>query len=283
MTDTCFTCIGKSHGAPAIPATREAWEKLRSEKWLAHMCRRIVAGEEKLKGKLPIWTPSCAAFKGNHRAVKDVLTPLPRLMLDFDQKGHSQEILERSLQLQEQGKWEILLVEESVRKGTHVLITLPEGMSPQEAQNRFSHDVGFHADPALKDVARCIYMVPAENTLFVNERIFSPQSVIQSEAKNLGNTKADTHVDASEILRRSAPLDDKKGENAPLDNKEKNTPLLGGAGGGLFPTTHEGIPYTHIIEVLEEQMGGRPDIGSRNNFIFSMACHLRYICNDDPS
>ena len=292
MTDTCFTCIGKSHGAPAIPATREAWEKLRSEKWLAHMCRRIVAGEEKLKGKLPIWTPSCAAFKGNHRAVKDVLTPLPRLMLDFDQKGHSKEILERSLQLQEQGKWEILLVEESVRKGTHVLITLPEGMSPQEAQNRFSHDVGFQADPALKDVARCIYMVPAENTLFVNEALFSPQSVIQSEAKNLGNTKADTHVDASEILRRSAPLDDKggnvpqddkKGENAPLDNKEKNTPLLGGAGGGLFPTTHEGIPYTDIIETLEEQMGGRPDIGSRNNFIFSMACHLRYICNDDPA
>ena len=209
MTDTCFTCIGKSHGAPAIPATREAWEKLRSEKWLAHMCRRIVAGEEKLKGKLPIWTPSCAAFKGNHRAVKDVLTPLPRLMLDFDQKGHSKEILERSLQLQEQGKWEILLVEESVRKGTHVLITLPEGMTPQAAQQRFSEDVGFTADPALKDVARCIYMVPAENMLFVNEALFSPQSVIQSEAKNLGNTKADTHVDAPGILRRSAPLDDK--------------------------------------------------------------------------
>ena len=273
MTDTCFTCIGKSHGAPAIPATREAWEKLRSEKWLAHMCRRIVAGEEKLKGKLPIWTPSCAAFKGNHRAVKDVLTPLPRLMLDFDQKGHSKEILERSLQLQEQGKWEILLVEESVRKGTHVLITLPEGMTPQAAQQRFSEDVGFTADPALKDVARCIYMVPAENTLFVNEALFSPQSVIQSEAKNLGNTKADTHVDASEILRRSAPLDDKKGENAPLDDRI----------GESYPQTHEGIPYTHIIEVLEEQMGGRPDIGSRNNFIFSMACHLRYICNDDPA
>ena len=266
MTDTCFTCIGKSHGAPAIPATREAWEKLRSEKWLAHMCRRIVAGEEKLKGKLPIWTPSCAAFKGNHRAVKDVLTPLPRLMLDFDQKGHSKEILERSLQLQEQGKWEILLVEESVRKGTHVLITLPEGMSPQEAQNRFSHDVGFQADPALKDVARCIYMVPAENTLFVNEeKLFVPSpNVIQTTEgrTNLEDT-AQHQVDAPGILRRSAPLDDRIGES--------------------YPQTHEGIPYTHIIEVLEEQMGGRPDIGSRNNFIFSMACHLRYICNDDPA
>ena len=266
MTDTCFTCIGKSHGAPAIPATREAWEKLRSEKWLAHMCRRIVAGEEKLKGKLPIWTPSCAAFKGNHRAVKDVLTPLPRLMLDFDQKGHSKEILERSLQLQEQGKWEILLVEESVRKGTHVLITLPEGMTPQAAQQRFSEDVGFTADPALKDVARCIYMVPDSHTLYVNEeKLFVPSpNVIQTTEgrTNLEDT-AQHQVDAPGILRRSAPLDDRIGES--------------------YPQTHEGIPYTHIIEVLEEQMGGRPDIGSRNNFIFSMACHLRYICNDDPA
>lgn len=30
-------------------------------------------------------------------------------------------------------------------------------------------------------------------------------------------------------------------------------------------------------------MGGKPEHGSRNNFIFSMACHLRYICNDDAN
>ena len=271
MTDTHFTCIGRSHGAPAIPATREAWEKLRSEKWLAHMCRRIVAGEEKLKGKLPIWTPACAAFKGHHRAIKDALKPLPRLMLDFDEKGHSQEILERSLQLQKEGKWEILLVEESVRKGTHVLITLPEGMTPQEAQVRFSEDVGFKADPALKDVARCIYMVPMEYTLYVNEeRLFNPSipnhlsfRTEQSEVKNLGNI-AQPEVDASEILPPYGRLNDK-------NNTERS-----------YPTTHEDIDYKEIIEVLEEQMGGKPDIGSRNNFIFSMACHLRYICDDNP-
>ena len=261
-----FTCIGKGHGAPAIPATREDWEKMRRDPKLKEMCRRIALGHAKVKRKLPIWTPGCAEFAGNHRAIKDALRPLPRLMLDFDEKGHSKEILERSLQLQEQGKWEILLVEESVRKGTHVLITLPEGMSPQEAQNRFSHDVGFQADPALKDVARCIYMVPAENTLYVNEeKLFVPSpNVIQTTEgrKNLENI-AQHQVDAPGILRRSAPLDDKIGES--------------------YPQTHEGIPYTHIIEVLEEQMGGRPDIGSRNNFIFSMACHLRYICNDDPA
>ena len=251
---THFTCIGRSHGAPAIPATREDWEKMRRDPRLLDMCRRVANGHEKVKPKLPIWTPSCAGFANNHRASKDALKPLRRLMFDFDQKGHSQEILERSLQLQEEGKWEILLVEESVRKGTHVLIALPEGMAPQEAQLRFSEDVGFQADPALKDIARCIYMVPEEYTLYVNDKLFVPQynviqpsvNVIQSEAKNLGNTQV-------------------------KDNSE-----------GSYPTSYEDIDYKDIVETLEEQMGGKPDVGSRNNFIFSMACHLRYICDDEP-
>ena len=257
MVNTHFTCIGRSHGAPVIPATREDWERMRREQWLIDMCRRIANGDEKLKAKLPVWTPSCAEFADNHRAIKDALKPLRRLMFDFDQKGHSQEILKESLRLQKEGKWEILLVEESVRKGTHVLITLPEGMSPQEAQNNFSHDVGFQADPALKDIARCIYMVPESYTLYVGEGLFLPSTVTvtQSEAKSLMDTK----VNETEMLRRDAPLDDT-----------------------TYPTSYEDIDYKEIIEVLEEQMGGKPDIGSRNNFIFSMACHLRYICNDDP-
>ncbi len=49
-----------------------------------------------------------------------------------------------------------------------------------------------------------------------------------------------------------------------------------------YPTEFEGLEYGEIVSVLEEQMGGRPEHGSRNNFIFSMACHLRYVTNDDP-
>ena len=263
MENIYFTCIGRSHGAPAIPATKEDWEKMRREQWLVDMCRRIAAGDEKLKGRLPVWTPGCAEFADNHRAIKDALKPLQRLMLDFDEKGHSQEILERSMELQKAGKWEILLVEESVRKGTHVLITLPEGMSPQEAQHRFSHDVGFQADPALKDIARCIYMVPMEFTLFVNEeKLF----VIQSCPS--------CHPERSEGSEDTAQLSSSGCAQILRDAQDDTI--------GDYPTTHEGIPYEQIVEVLEEQMGGRPDIGSRNNFIFSMACHLRYICDDTP-
>ena len=93
---THFTCIGRSHGAPAIPATREDWEKMRRDPRLLDMCRRVANGHEKVKPKLPIWTPSCAGFANNHRAIKDALKPLRRLMFDFDEKGHSKEILERA-------------------------------------------------------------------------------------------------------------------------------------------------------------------------------------------
>jgi hypothetical protein len=230
---------------------------MRREPRLADMCRKINAGHEKLKRQLPIWTPSCAGFANNHRAVKDATKPLQRLMLDFDEKGHSLEILERSLLLQKEGKWEILLVEESVRKGTHVLITLPEGMTPQEAQQRFSMDVGFQADPALKDVARCIYMVPEEYTLYVSDALFevSPQSTQSStEFFSCHSLPSPCHPERSEgsvstaqpstsgcdqILRpaqndiNESPQNDKNKEE-----KEKN-----------YPTTHEGIDYKDIINL----------------------------------
>ena len=49
-----------------------------------------------------------------------------------------------------------------------------------------------------------------------------------------------------------------------------------------YPTTYESIPYSKLLETLEDQMGGTPELGARNNFIFAMACHLRYICDDNP-
>ena len=263
-TNMNFTCIGKGHNAPAIPATREEWEKLRREPWLADMCRRVAAGDEELKGKLPVWTPGCAEFKNNHRAKVDALKPLQRLMLDFDEKGHSEEIFAKAMELNAQGRWKILLVEESVRKGTHVLIALPEGMTPQEAQQRFSADVGFVADPALKDVAsRCIYMVPSENTLYLDEdKLFSPQM---------------TPI-APVITEEHSPTDDKR------DEKMENNPCesVKSVVQEDYSEAYDGIAYEDIVQTLEEQMGGKPEHGSRNNFIFSMACHLRYVTNDDP-
>ena len=255
-----FTCIGRGHGAPALPATRQEWEAMRREPWLAEMCRRIEAGDEKLKRRLPIWTPHCAAFRDNHRAAADALKPLPRLMLDFDEKGHSAEILERSLALQKEGKWQVLLVEESVRRGTHVLIALPDGMTPQEAQQRFSADVGFQADGALKDVSRCIYMVPEDHTLYVDEeRLFGNEELRMKneEFSNNGELKMEN-------------------EELVADDEEKNSQLS-----ILHSPLFKGIPYSEIIQQWFKLAGGEPVPGERNDKLHRLASHLRYIADND--
>ena len=162
-------------------------------------------------------------------------------------------------------------------EGLRLVFVIPAGMNLTEAQAWMAKQLGDDKyDACVKDYARCSFAVPREYVLFLDEDAlfdeeFSSSCVIfrtessttrQSEAKNFGNTKLDEYVGAPEILRRDAPLDDKTE--------------------GTYPQTYEDIPYTEIVETLEEQMGGKPEHGSRNNFIFSMACHLRYITNDDP-
>ena len=273
-----FTCIGRGHGAPALPATRQEWEAMRREPWLAEMCRRIEAGDEKLKRRLPIWTPHCAAFRDNHRAAADALKPLSRLMLDFDEKGHSAEILERSLALQKEGKWQVLLVEESVRRGTHVLIVLPDGMTPQEAQQRFSADVGFQADGALKDVSRCIYMVPEDHTLYVDEeRLFGNEELrMKNEELPPANPSVGTHHGASDDA--SDANDD--AANAPHTDDAANAPK---ADAPWCVPTFKGVPYSEIIQQWFRLAGGEPVQGERNDKLHRLASHLRYIADNDEA
>ena len=237
---------------------------MRREPWLAEMCRRIEAGDEKLKRRLPIWTPHCAAFRDNHRAAADALKPLPRLMLDFDEKGHSAEILERSLALQKEGKWQVLLVEESVRRGTHVLIVLPDGMTPQEAQKCFSADVGFQADGALKDVSRCIYMVPEDHTLYVDEeRLFAP--AVPPVGTHHGASDDDAHANDTP----------KADVAAPAETPQADAPLC--------VPTFKGVPYSEIIGQWFKLAGGEPVPGERNDKLHRLASHLRYIADNDEA
>ena len=48
-----------------------------------------------------------------------------------------------------------------------------------------------------------------------------------------------------------------------------------------FPQEYNGIPYAKLVTKLVELLGGEPQHGSRNTFIFTLACYLRYICDDN--
>ena len=248
-----FTCIGKGHGAPCLPASQEEWEALRREPWLAQMCARIEKGDDELKHRLPVWTPHCAEFKDNHRAIADAVKPLNRLMLDFDEKGHTGEIV-KSLTPSPSpngegsemtlGSLVVLLIEESVRRGTHVLVELPDGMTPEEAQALMLEATGFTPDAAVKDVARCIYMVPEDHTKYVNPKLFS-------------------------LTPRNNPETQQQNHSLP-------SPFGEGQGVRLF----KGIPYTSIISEWWRRNGGEPAEGERNVKLHKLAVNLRAICDN---
>jgi hypothetical protein len=243
-----FTCIGKGHGAPCLPATREDWEKLRKEPWLAQMCARIEKGDEQLKHRLPVWTPHCAEFHDNHRAIADALRPLNRLMLDFDEKGHTDEICARLL---EKSPLVPLLIEESARRGTHVLVELPEGMNAETAQQLMAEATGFTPDAAVKDVSRCIYMVPEDHTKYVSDKLFEvPDEPLEP-------------TPAAPVIVPTAPIVSAKATD---EDKEE--------------LCFKGIPYTSIIAEWWHRNGGEPAEGERNVKLHKLAVNLRAICDN---
>ena len=243
-----FTTIGRGHGFPCQPATREDWESLRKEPWLAQMCARIARGDEQLKHRLPVWTPHCAEFKDNHRAIADALKPLNRLMLDFDEKGHTDEIL-KSLNI-DHSPLTVLLVEESVRKGTHVLVELPEGMSAEQAQEMMATITGFTPDKAVKDVSRCIYMVPDNHTKYVSEKLWD--------------------IDYSSLAIDHSPLTVEHSSDVPANGQSSMVNVQ----------SFKGIEYRDIISEWFRRNGGEPQTGERNVKLHKLAVNLRAICDN---
>ena len=244
-----FTCIGKGHGAPCFPANREDWEKLRREPWLKEMCERIERGDEQLKHRLPVWTPHCAEFKNNHRAIADAVRPLNRLMLDFDEKGHTDEICARLL---EQSPLVPLLIEESVRRGTHVLVELPDGMTAEQAQQLMQEATGFEPDAAVKDVSRCIYMVPEDHTKYVSDKLFEVSEDCELKSQPTSDEGCE---------QKSQPTSEAA--------QEPHTELM-----------FKGIPYTSIIAEWWHRNGGEPAEGERNVKLHKLAVSLRAICDN---
>ena len=206
-----------------------------------------------LKKRLPILTFH-ATFK-NGRRKNDDAVPSGLSIYDLDHienpRAKWDSMKERSKELG------IVLAHISPSlEGLRLVFVMPQGMSLAEAQAWMAQQLGDDKyDACVKDFARCSFAVPREYVLFLDEEgLFS-------------NDRGEMINDREEVKH---PENNYHLSSINYHLKE-------------YPTTYEEIPYESIVEVLEEQMGGAPAHGSRNNFIFSMACHLRYVCNDDAT
>ena len=212
-----------------------------------------------LKKKLPIITFH-ATFKNGRRKNDDAI-PSGLSIYDLDHIPNPREKwAEIEARKEELG---ILLSHISPSlEGLRLVFIMPQGMDLAQAQAWMASQLGdTQYDSCVKDYARCSFVVPREYILYQSEALFSNdrgEMINDKEEKN--HPEENYHLSSINYhLKEDYHL-----------NKED------------YPLTYEDIPYENIVETLEEQMGGQPEHGSRNTFIFSMACHLRYVCNDDP-
>ena len=293
-----FTCIGRGHGAPCFPATRETWEMMRREKWLKEMCERIEKGDDELKHRLPVWTPHCAEYNDNHRSIADAVKPLNRLMLDFDEKGHTDEIVS-TLNIKHEALnscgIKVLLIEESVRRGTHVLVEYPAGMSPEKIQEIMKKVTGFEPDKQVKGPDRCIYMVPEDHTKYVNPKLFEATPTVMSGVVPPTPSVMSSVVPPTPSVMSSGVETSPKGDReispcASLSRDDKEGMIGRDDKEGMISRDDKGDsdkalefkgkPYSSIIAEWWRRNGGEPAEGERNVKLHKLAVNLRAICDN---
>ena len=279
-----FTTIGRGHGAPCQPATERAWYAARQDPNLAALCLQIESStnadeQKRLKDRLPVWTPRCGEFQNDHRSQSDAICPLNRQMFDIDDKGHTEDIMAKMEERDGErfiGPFLVLQVEESVRRGTHVLVVPPSGINLNDAQSFFSQLIGLPVDPAVKNVAGCIYMVPEDHVRYQSPKFFEAEEAVLAVYRPSGDEQPQ---DAGIGVGTNLGVYSQGSSNGNSGTGNSQSSTEGGFSG--FCDNYDGIPYSLLVDCLADQLGGVPVHGSRNNFLFSMACHLRYVCNDD--
>ena len=227
-----------------------------------------------LKKRLPIFTFH-ATFKNGRRKNEDAI-PSGLSIYDLDHipdpRAKWAEIEARKEELG------ILLAHISPSlEGLRLVFAVQQGMSLAEAQAWMAQQLGDETyDACVKDYARCSFAVPREYVLYQSEALFNEELRTKTAELDEGFARTNEELINNEerkIMNEESPSDGKKNSSFFIPHSSLET----------YPETYDGIPYETIVEVLEEQMGGQPEHGSRNTFIFSMACHLRYVCNDDAN
>lgn len=188
--------------------------------------------------------------------------------------------------------------------GLRVVVKRERGKTIEQSQQSWCEavllsDVSVKPDAACKDISRLSFVPMQKEILYFNPELLFAElpeeggypddgAPLFSPQKGGSPSTADGYP-----LRTScsSPLKRDSAESAGGNQKElspfKGDECSGAERSGTegvtsYPDSYEGIGYDEIVKRLEEQLGGKPEHGARNSFIFTMACNLRYICNDDP-
>ena len=291
----------------------DALEKLRRGELKKEEYERM---KTQLKSQLPILTPH-ATFKNGRRLNADAI-PSGLSIYDKDHipnpRGYWEE--KQKILAQKSVLDSICLVHVTPStEGLRLIFKIPKGMTLAEAQKWMSEQLEDNDyDSCVKDLARPSFLVPEDYILYIDEaKLFE----VANTSLNIKEGGASESEDLKQgglhrTNNRNSVASNNKGEGfdapptlersgserrvgavspSPLRGEgrgERWSPPYEGGTGWLektsetqFPQEYNGIPYATLVTKLVELLGGEPQHGSRNTFIFTLACYLRYICDDN--
>ena len=216
------------------------------------------------KKMLPVITPHATFRSGRRTNAEAVASGLS--MYDVDHIPDPRGYYDEKVRGREAELGIVLAHVTPSTEGLRLLFVIPRaGMAPDEAQRWMSARLGDAAyDGAVKDLARCSFLVPREYVLYLDEeRLFAP--VVPPVGTHHGASDDDAH--ANDTPQAS--------DDAPADTPQADAPWC--------VPTFKGIPYSQIIQQWFKLAGGEPVQGERNDKLHRLASHLRYIADNDEA
>ena len=232
---------------------------------------------------------------GSRRA--EFMRPTGLFMLDFDHVEDPHAVYQRILQVLDVAGLkpaEVLALVHITPSGDglRVVMERTKGQTVEQDQMRWAELIAVKVDAVCKDISRLSFAPMQKEILYFNPSllfgelpdaadypdgsIFQQPLAVNDCPPNVGGrARSAEGVSVVTENRTTSPL---RGTPPNVGGESQSSTSQSSTS---FDTDYRGVPYSEIVKRLEEQLGGRPEHGARNSFIFSMACNLRYVCNDD--
>ena len=205
------------------------------------------------KKMLPVITPHATFRSGRRTNAEAVASGLS--MYDVDHIPDPRGYYDEKVRGREAELGIVLAHVTPSTEGLRLLFVIPRaGMAPDEAQRWMSARLGDAAyDGAVKDLARCSFLVPREYVLYLDEeRLFGNEELRIKNEEWPADGENSSFGGEADILHSSLPK-------------------------------FKGIPYSQIIQQWFKLAGGEPVPGERNDKLHRLASHLRYIADNDET
>ena len=205
------------------------------------------------KKMLPVITPHATFRSGRRTNAEAVASGLS--MYDVDHIPDPRGYYDEKVRGREAELGIVLAHVTPSTEGLRLLFVIPRvGMAPDEAQRWMSARLGDAAyDGAVKDLARCSFLVPREYVLYLDEeRLFGNEELRMKNEEWPADGENSSFGGEADILHSSLPK-------------------------------FKGIPYSQIIQQWFKLAGGEPVPGERNDKLYRLASHLRYIADNDEA